>query len=132
MKKIEYWEADDGERFETKQECYEYEHRNDIIMDEIIFFKTEKEKMKVTNGTLYKALNECYGVYVPNEGAAERLHNAFMTNGIESPYGDLRGIVKEPFRKGFFYFDDIWRCLDDEITELIEKRETMKHTAGLI
>lgn len=108
MKKIEYWEAEDGERFDTEAECIAYENRFAELPEKVKFFNTNYELM--TKDFLTNA-EECYAMYISTDEAAEKLHEVLKHECIESPFGINYG--REP-KSGHYFYNGKWYCLEEE------------------
>lgn len=108
MKKIEYWEAEDGERFETEAECLAHENRFSELLERVKFFNANYELM--TEDFLTNA-DECYSMYISTNEAAEKLHEVLDYEGIESPFG--RNYDREP-KSGHYFYNGGWYCLEEE------------------
>lgn len=78
MKHIEYWESEDGSRFNSKAACMEYEIRLLEKNNEILYYDKDGNKVddfdsawvvvlsKELNDEDYKELWEWYGWMLPN------------------------------------------------------------------
>ena len=126
MKKVEKWIADDGKEFETEQECYAYENMYNTIYENAVFLDDNFNIIKVNDDNFYRTLCNCYALYVPNEEIAEKLHLAFAEDGIESPFGSHR-----PYGKGLFYYEDIWRSIDEELEDIKQLHSKLYKAVGL-
>jgi hypothetical protein len=126
MKKIEYWEADDGERFETEDACLAHENRFAELSEKVKFFNADYELM--TGDFLYGA-EQCYAMYISTNEAAEKLHEILEDESIESPFG--RGYNREP-KSGHYFYKGSWYCLEEEKTKINEIEMSFAKARGLI
>lgn len=109
MKKIEYWEAEDGERFETEAECIAYENRFAEFSEKVKFFNANYELL---TGSFLSNADECYAIYISTDETAEKLHKVFEEEYIESPFG--RGYNRKPKSGHYFFKGGSWYCLEEE------------------
>ena len=114
MKKIIYYEAEDGEHFETEEECLAHENRFAELLRGVKFFNANYELM--TEDFLTNA-DECYSMYISTNEIAEKLHEVLDYEGIESPFG--RGYNREP-KSGHYFYKGSWYCLEEEKTKINE------------
>lgn len=126
MKKVEYWEAEDGERFETEAECFAYENKFADLSKKVKFFNKNYELM--TKDFLSNA-NECYSMYIPTNEIAEELHAIFENEDIESPF-DIE-YNREP-KSGHYFYEAVWCCLEEEWEKLKTTEEKFNKAKGLI
>lgn len=120
MRKVEYWEADNGKEFETEEECYEYEHRFDVIKERAIIYTVDGKPFDFNRYSVDYCVCECGGMYVPDVETAQALKDVFDEEGYSSPWDNW----DEEFSTGFFYFDDEWVNLDTEINRLDDIRRS--------
>lgn len=126
MKKVEYWEAEDGERFETEAECIAYENRFAELSEKVKFFNKNYELM---TGNFLSNAEECYSMYVSTNKIAEELHTAFKNEDIESPF-DI-AYNREP-KSGHYFYDGGWWCLEEEWERLKTIEKKFNKAKGLI
>ena len=126
MKKVEYWEAEDGERFETEEECFAHENGIPELSEKVKFFNANYELM--TEDFLSNA-DECYLMYISTNEAAEKLHKVLEYEGIESPFG--RNYDREP-KSGHYFYKGNWYCLEEEWERLKTIEEKFNKAKGLI
>jgi hypothetical protein len=127
MKKIEYWEAEDGERFETEEECFAHENRFVELSEKVKFFNANYELMIedfLTN------VEECYSMYIPTNEIAEALHTVFEDEGIGSPFD--RCYNREPKSGHYFFEGGSWYCLEEEKARINEIEINFAKGRGLI
>lgn len=126
MKKVEYWEAEDGERFATEAACIEYENRFDELLGKVKFFDANYELM---TGDFVSNADECYAMYISTNEAAEKLHEVFENESIESPFN--RGYYRKP-KSGHYFYKSKWYCLEEEWERLKTIEEKLNKAKGLI
>ena len=126
MKKIEFWEAEDGERFETEAECLAHENRFAELSEKIKFFNANYELM--TEDFLYDA-EQCYAMYIPTNEIAEKLHEVLKEEDIEDPF-DI-DYNREP-KSGHYFYKGRWCCLEEEWAKLKVIEENFNKARGLI
>lgn len=126
MKKVEYWEAEDGERFETEEECFAHENRFTELSEKVKFFNANYELM---TGDFLSNAEGCYSMYISTNDVAEKLHKIFADEYIESPF-DV-GYSREP-KSGHYFFDGSWGCLEEEWERLKTIEEKFNKAKGLI
>lgn len=114
MKKVEYWEAEDGERFETEAGCIAYENRFDKLSEKVKFFDAN---YKLLTKSFLTNADECYSIYISTDEAAERLHEIFENEGFESPFD--RGYNRKP-KCGHYFYKCRWYCLEEEKSKINE------------
>lgn len=126
MKKVEYWEAKDGKRFETEEECLAHENRFAELSEKVKFFDANYELM--AGDFLYDA-EQCYSMYISTNEAAEKLHEILENEGIESPF-DI-GYNREP-KSGHYLYKGKWHCFEEEWERLKTIEEKFNKAKGLI
>lgn len=126
MKKIEFWEAEDGERFETEDACLAYENRFAELSEKVKFFNANYELM---TGDFLSNADKCYSMYIPTNEIAEKLHVAFEDEGVESPFG--RGYDRET-KSGHYFYKNRWYCLEEEKAKINEIEINFAKARGLI
>ncbi len=127
MKKIIYYEAEDGERFKTEEECLAHENRFAELDKRIVFMSGKNEKM--TGDFLHKA-DECYGIYIPSNEDAKALDKIFDDESIESPFHPC---YKRETKAGHYYYKSGgWHCLEEEKARINEIELSFAKVRGLI
>lgn len=126
VKKIEYWEANDGKRFGSEEACLAYENTFAELLEKVKFFNTNYELMTedfITNA------EECYSMYIPTDEIAQKLHAVFEDEGIESPFGI--GYNRKP-KSGHYFYNIHWECLEEEKAKLNKIETNFAKARGLI
>ena len=123
MREIKYYIANDGKEFDDKEECIEYEKRFSSILDKI-FFIQDKEVLTPTIENLGYCCEWCTAIYVPREEDIEIISQMFDSFSIEDPF-------KNYHRSGLYYYDECWRCLDEEIEKLENQKEFFMNLIGM-
>lgn len=126
MKKIEYWEAEDGKHFDTEAECIEYENRFKELSEKVKFFDTD---YKLLTKDFITNAEECYAMYIPTYETAEKLHETFEKEGIESPFD--RGYNRRP-KSGHYFYNVHWHCLEEEKAKINEIEMNFTNARNLI
>ena len=126
MKKVEYWEAEDGERFETEAECIAYENRFAELDKHIVFFNSKYEKL---TGNFLSKIDDCWGMFIPNAEDAIAIDKIFVEEGYESPFH--RSYKREP-KAGHYYYANGWCCLEEEKARVNEIETNFAKGRGLI
>ncbi len=120
MKKVIYYEANDGKRFESEGECAQYEFNKDFekITEMLMMWDDDGEKIKITYHT---DLERAYAIYCSSITAAIFLKKWGEKDRILTPYSniDIEGCGEAPLGK-FIYFNDEWNEIN-EIVTLFEK-----------
>lgn len=127
MKKIEYWEAEDGERFETEEECFAHENRFAELDKHIAFFNSKYEKL---TGDFISKIDECWGMFIPNDEDAVAIDKIFTEEGYESPF--YRSYKREPKAGHYYYVSGGWCCLEEEKAMINEIEINFAKGRGLI
>lgn len=127
MKKIEYWEAEDGERFESEDACLAYENRFAELSEKVKFFNADYELM--TEDFLSNA-DKCYSMYLPTNEIAEELHTVFKEEGIGSPFD--KSYKREPKSGHYIFEHGDWYCLEEERARINEIEMSFAKARGLI
>ena len=126
MKKVEYWEAEDGKRFATEAACIEYENRFSEFLGSVKFFDKNYELM--TKDFLSNA-EECYAMYISTNEVAKKLHEIFEDESIESPFS--KSYNRKP-KSGHYFYDSVWYCLEEEKDKINEIEMDFAKARGLI
>lgn len=126
MKKIIYYEAEDGERFETEEECCAYENRFAELDKRVIFFDSNYERME--GDFLYK-VEECEAIFISNDEDAAVIDRIFREVGYESPF---HSSYKREMKAGHYYYSNDWRCLEEEKAKINELEFSFTKGRGLI
>lgn len=127
MKKIEYWEADDGERFETEDACLAHENRFAELSKKVKFFNANYEL--ITGDFLINA-EECYSMYISTDEAAEKLHKVFRDESIGSPFDECYN--RKPKSGHYIVGGDGWYCLEEERVRINKIEMSFAKARGLI
>lgn len=127
MKKIEYWEAEDGKHFATEAACIAYESRFSELLGSVKFFNNNYELM-TGEDFLYNA-EQCYAMYIPTKEIAEKLYEVLAEEGIESPF-DI-GYNRGP-KSGHYFYKVRWYCLEEEKNKINEIEINFAKGRGLI
>lgn len=126
MKKVEYWEAEDGARFATEAGCIAYENRFAKLSEQVKFFDAN---YKLLTGNFLSNAEDCYSMYISTKEAAEKLHEVFEDEDIESPFG--RGYNRKP-KSGHYFYNVHWHCLEEEKNKINEIETKFAKGRGLI
>ena len=122
MKKIEYWVAEDGEEFDSEKECYDYEHRHDNLASKVTLIDRDGNLLDNT-ATFRKNIEDCYEMIIDDDETAVRLMDFFKYEGAESPWDRYNGL---DVVAGHYYYENGWRCVEDEIRKLEDRFHRME------
>lgn len=121
MKTILYYEANDGKRFESEEECLDYELEKDIepIKDHLYLWNGDGEMMALTPHT---DLDNAWAIYCSSISAAKFLKVWGERDGVTNPYEkiDIENNNEVPLGE-FVWFNGDWV----QISEIIAYYQTM-------
>lgn len=122
MRKVEYWVAEDGEEFDTEAACYEHEHQHDDLAKKVILIDEYGNRLNNT-GNFKSDIKDCYEMIVDDDDTAAELMDFSNYQGIESPWDKFNGL---DVVAGHYYYENGWRCVEDEIRKLEERFHKME------
>ena len=73
--------------------------------------------------TFRKNIDDCYEMIVPDDETAVRLMDFFKYEGAESPWDRYNGL---DVVAGHYYYENGWRCVEDEIRKLEDRFHRME------
>lgn len=126
MKKIEFWEADDGTRFNSEEGCLAYENKFAELDKHIIFFNSKYEKL---TDDFWTKVEKCWGMFIPNDKYATAIDKVFEEEGYESPFD--YAYHREP-KAGHYYYANGWCSLEEEKARINEVEINFAKGRGLI
>lgn len=122
MRKVEYWVAEDGEEFDTEEECYDYEHRYDDLARKAVLIDTRGNRLNNT-ANFRNDIGNCIEMIIDDDETAVELMDYFKYQGIESPWDRFNCLEVVA---GHYYFEDNWHCIETEIKELENRFRRME------
>lgn len=122
MKKVFYYESNDGKRFENERDCVKYEFDKEFksIAEMLMMWDEDGDKIEITHRT---NLDRAYAIHCSSISAAFFLKEWGDREKVLTPYDniDLEHCAELPLGS-FIWFDDNWH----EIGEVITLFEKMK------
>lgn len=120
MKKIIYYEASDGKKFENERECIQYEFAKDFepIAEMLMLWNGNGQKMPITHRI---NLDGAWAIYCSSITAAIFLKEWGERDKVETPYTniDIDNATEVPLGT-FIWFNDNWHEVG-EVVCLFEK-----------
>ena len=118
MQRVEYYVANDGQKFDSEWECAEYEFSKGFenISEMLMLWDGDGDKMKITHRT---NLGKAYAIYCSSLTAAKFLKEWGDKDGVATPYDEIDLDTKEVPLGTFIWYLDQWRK-SEEIIELLK------------
>lgn len=119
MKKVCYYEANDGKRFDSERECLEYEFSktSESIGGMLALWNGDGEKIDLKYGT---DLDSAWGIRCSSLTAAKFLKDWAEREQCPTPYDNI-DFDKDKIPLGaFVWFENAWR-LTSEVADLFNR-----------
>ena len=86
-----------------------------------MFFDSGHKRLNNTSSNLIDNAEKCFGMYIPNEKCAKKVHELFNEIGCESPWSNY----SEEFDIGYFIYSNYWVAIDKELKTLNDLRNSL-------